>query len=93
MENLRRGAHLHTSTWGKVAIRTKATSLTHPPMLPSYLGWENVIHYIPDVRAHDTLVGQRQAFQLHRDRADNAVLRLVALLIEENPPGQRNGVG
>lgn len=31
MENLHRGAHLHTSTWGKAAIRTKATSLTHPP--------------------------------------------------------------
>lgn len=87
VENLRRGAHLHTSTWGKAAITTKANSLTHPPTLPPYLGWENVIHHIPDVRAHDTLVGQRQAFQLHRDRADNAVLRLVALLIEENPPG------
>lgn len=57
------------------------------PTLPPYLGWENIIHHIPDVRAHDTLVGQCQAFQLHRDRADDAVLRLVALLIEENPPG------
>lgn len=65
----------------------------HPPTLPPYLGWENIIHHVPDVRAHDTLVGQRQAFQLHRDRADDAVLRLVALLVEENPPRQGKVVG
>lgn len=57
------------------------------PLLPPYLRWENVIHHVPDVRAQDALVGQRYAFELHRHGADDAVLRLVALLVEENPPG------
>lgn len=86
MESLHRGAHLDPSAWVKAVVETKATP-PNPPTLTPYLGWENIIHHIPDVRAHDALVGQRQAFQLHRDRADDAVLRLVALLIEEDPPG------
>lgn len=92
------GAHLCPSAWVKTAVKTKTgvkTKATPPssPALPPYLGWENIIHHIPDMRAYDTLIGQRQAFQLHRNRADDAVLRLVALLVEEDPPGWGKMVG
>lgn len=43
------------------------SSFPNAPTLPPYLGWENIIYHVPDVRAQDTLVGQRQAFHLHRD--------------------------
>lgn len=39
--------------------------IPNPPTLTPYLGWENIVHHIPDVRAQDTLVGQCQPLQLH----------------------------
>lgn len=48
---------------GKQALGQK--QIPNSPTLTPYLGWENIVHHIPDVRTQDTLVGHGQPFQLH----------------------------
>lgn len=35
------------------------------PLLPPYLGWEDIIHHIPDVWTQGALVGHCQALEFH----------------------------